>query len=248
MVRLLVAVLAAALAAAGHPGPSAASPITAASISDAAPNGADDTAPSLVARAEILLERGHFSPGEIDGLDGDNFRAAVRAFQEAHRLAVTGKLDDDAWSALTSHDSAPVLKSYTISDADLAGPFTKAIPVQLEAMVRLPGLSYTSPLAELAEKFRMSQGLLQKLNPRADFKRAGTQIIVADVPEMKLAPGRHAVEAVPPKDERGPSRRQSWWTSRRAACAPTTRTETWSPSIRPRLAARKNLRQAGSSR
>jgi hypothetical protein len=45
MVRLLVAVLAAALAAAGHPGRSAASPITAASISDAAPNGANGTAP-----------------------------------------------------------------------------------------------------------------------------------------------------------------------------------------------------------
>jgi hypothetical protein len=35
-------------------------------------------------------------------------------------------------------------------------------------MARLPGLSYTSPLAELA-----AQDLLRRLNPRADFKRAG---------------------------------------------------------------------------
>ena len=119
-------------------------------------------------------------------------------------LAVTGKLDAAAWSALAAHDLAPVLKSYTISDADLAGPFTKAIPSQLQAMARLPGLSYTSPLAELAEKFHMSQDLLHRLNPRADFKRAGTQIIFADVPEMKLAPRRPAVEAVPPNDKEGP--------------------------------------------
>ena len=50
----------------------------------------------------------------------------------------------------------------------------------------------------------MAQSLLQRLNPRADFERAGAEIIVADVPEMKLSPGRHAVEAVPPKDHQGP--------------------------------------------
>ena len=131
------------------------------------------TDPSLIAKAETLLDRAHFSPGEIDGLDGDNFRSAVRAFQEINGLAVTGKLDADTWKALASRDSAPALKSYTISDADVAGPFTKAIPTQLEAMARLPGLSYTSPLAELAEKFHMSQSLLHRLNPRADFERAG---------------------------------------------------------------------------
>jgi hypothetical protein len=63
--RLLAAVLA-ALAAAGHPGPSTASSITAASISDAAPNGQDYTAPLLVARAEKTgrsrLERARGTP------------------------------------------------------------------------------------------------------------------------------------------------------------------------------------------
>ena len=76
--------------------------MTAASINDAAPNGANDKDPSLIVKAETLLDRAHFSPGEIDGLDGDNFRSAVRAFQEVNGLAVTGKLDADTWNALAS--------------------------------------------------------------------------------------------------------------------------------------------------
>ena len=213
MFRMFAAAFAAALAgglvgssaAGGPPGPSSASPpVTAASINEAAPNGANDNDPSLIAKAEILLDRAHFSPGEIDGLDGDNFRNAMRAFQKVNGLAVTGRLDADTWNALATSGSAPVVKSYTISDTDVGGPFTKAIPADLVAMARLPGLSYTRPLAELAEKFHMSEDLLRRLNPRADFKRAGTEIVVADVAEMKLAPGRHAVEVIPPKDNEGP--------------------------------------------
>jgi lipoprotein-anchoring transpeptidase ErfK/SrfK len=192
--------LAVASAPAGPPS-TAGTPITAASINDATPSGANDKNPSLIAKAEMLLDRAHVSPGEIDGVDGDNFRSSVRAFQEINGLAVTGNLDADTWNKLASTDAAPVLKPYTISDADVAGPFTKVIPTQLEAMARLSGLSYTGSLAELAEKFHMSQSLLRRLNPRADFERAGAEIVVADVPEMKLTPGRGAVEVIPPKDD-----------------------------------------------
>jgi lipoprotein-anchoring transpeptidase ErfK/SrfK len=205
MLRLFTAAFASALLfsfAASAAGPSsAASPIAAASIDDAAPNGANAKDSSLIAKAETLLDRAHFSPGAIDGLYGDNFRKALRAFQEVHGLALTGNLDADTWNALASTDSAPVLRTYTISDTDVTGPFTRVIPGKLEAMARLPGLSYTSPVAEIAEKFHMSQSLLRRLNPRGDFQRAGTEDIVADAPEMKLRPGRHTVEAVPPKEE-----------------------------------------------
>jgi lipoprotein-anchoring transpeptidase ErfK/SrfK len=197
---LIVSVTASAAGAQG----SSPGAMTDASINGAAPSGANDKDPSLIAKAEALLDRAHFSVGEIDGLDGDNFRNAVRAFQEVKGLSVTGNLDADTWKALAPSDAAPVLKTYVISETDVAGPFTKAIPASLEAMARLRGLSYTSPIAELAEKFHMAQTLLRQLNPRADFKRAQSEIMVADVPEMNLRPGRHSVEAVPPTDNGGP--------------------------------------------
>jgi lipoprotein-anchoring transpeptidase ErfK/SrfK len=206
MFRVFAAALAVSLSAsaAGSAQSPPAPPMTAASINAAAPNGANDKDPSLIAKAEALLDRAHFSSGAIDGLDGDNYRNSVRAFQEINGLTVTGNLDALTWKALAPSDAAPVLKAYTISDADVAGPYTKAIPTNLEAMAKLPGLSYTSPLAELAERFHVAQSLLQRLNPLADFKRAQSEIMVADVPDMKLRRGRHSVQAVPPTDNGGP--------------------------------------------
>jgi lipoprotein-anchoring transpeptidase ErfK/SrfK len=205
MLRMFAAAVVVSLSAsaAGAQAPPA-PPMTDASINGAAPDSANDKDPSLIAKAEALLDRAHFSSGAIDGLDGDNFRNAVRAFQEINGLAVTGNLDALTWKALAPSDAAPVLKAYTITEADVAGPFTRAIPTNLQAMARLRGLSYTSPLAELAEKFHMAQSLLRQLNPHADFKRAQSEIMVADVPELKLRPGRHSVEAVPPTDSGGP--------------------------------------------
>lgn len=181
-----------------------AGPVTAASIETAQPRDADDADPSLIARAEVLLDRLHFSPGGIDGLDGDNFRNALRAFEEVNSLPTTGKLDGATWGALAPKDAGRVLKTYNISGSDVAGPFTKAIPARLEELARLPGLSYTSPQAELAERFHMAESLLRTLNPRADFEKAGQDIVVADVPELRLRSGRHTVEAVPPTDQTGP--------------------------------------------
>ena len=201
---LILAALASFPAAAGQRMPRAAQEVTtAASINSSAPNGKNDSDPSLIAKAEVLLDRRHFSPGEIDGMNGDNYRRALRAFQQANNLPATGILDADTWNTLTSNASEPAVKSYTITDGDLAGPFDKEIPVDLKRMAELHGLSYTSPLAELAEKFHMNMEFLRKLNPRADFERPGQEIAVADVKALDLHAGRDTFEAIPPNKAGG---------------------------------------------
>ncbi|KQQ33853.1 peptidoglycan-binding protein [Duganella sp. Leaf126] len=132
-----------------------------------------------VLRAQVLLDRAHFSSGEIDGTVGSNLRRAVTGFQKLHQLPVSGKLDDATWTALKT-DPAPTLDSYTLTADDIAGPYVP-VPATMADKARLPRLGYASLLEALGEKFHCSPALLRKLNPGKTFKRAGEQLLVPNV-------------------------------------------------------------------
>lgn len=138
-----------------------------------------------VIKLQVLLDRSQFSPGVIDGREGDNVDKAISAFENATGLPVRGHPTEELLRVMASADTGPVLQRYRISEEDVKGPFLKAVPGTLEEMAKLEHLSYTSPRELLAEKFHLDEDLLVALNPGADFAQAGTEITVPLVKQLE---------------------------------------------------------------
>jgi lipoprotein-anchoring transpeptidase ErfK/SrfK len=142
----------------------------------------DVRGPSVL-KAQVYLDRLHYSVGVLDGRWGRNSAITVWWWQRMHGIQPTGDVDENTFKAIArAAGYAPAIVPYTIAADDTKGPFTP-LPDSPYEKAKLSCLCYESLKEELAERFHSTEDFLELLNPDVKLNdlQAGATINVPNV-------------------------------------------------------------------
>ena len=134
-----------------------------------------------VMQVQVLLDRLGFTPGVIDGRQGRGLTLALKGFQTARDVPVTGKPDDATLKLLQAYATTPAVIEVALTPDDLAGPFVGAIPRDSAAQAKLPAMGYANAMEALSERFHTTGATLIALNSPDTKLAAGVKIKVPNV-------------------------------------------------------------------
>jgi lipoprotein-anchoring transpeptidase ErfK/SrfK len=132
----------------------------------------------MFARLQVLLDREGFSPGAINGRDSKFFRNALAVYKQS-RSEWTEKQPLNLESLSESVED--VFIEYTLTKADIVGPYLETLPKRIQDQAGLKALDFLTVEEAIAERFHMDEDFFRRMNKDVDFTVPGNIVKVANV-------------------------------------------------------------------
>ena len=123
-----------------------------------------DSEPRPTMQLQVVLDRLGFGPGVVDGREGLSTVNALKGFQEANELEVTGELDVATRGALARWDDVAATRVVRIPESWGRDTY-REVPEEPEDQAKMDRLGYASIDERLAERFHTTTEVLHALNP-----------------------------------------------------------------------------------
>ncbi len=130
--------------------------------------------------AQVLLSANAFSPGVIDGKEGQSFKLSLSSFQRARGLPATGKLNTETRRALLQANR-PSTVVVRLGPDDVRSRYVYPFPNGPEQQAELKFLGYRNMLEKVAERYHTTPDTIVALNGRDKLIGLGQSLRLPNV-------------------------------------------------------------------